>query len=162
REGRFMEPAYADLPALVGALVLAIAPLLDVPFAFFGHSMGAFIAFELARELRRTSRPLPVHLFVAAARAPHLPDRDTPYRSLADEEFVARLKRLNGFPTAVLETPELLDIILPTLRSDITLCERYAHQSEKPLDCPITAFGGRSDGKVRVGELAAWRALTRG
>jgi surfactin synthase thioesterase subunit len=162
REGRFMEVAHTEFRPLIEALAGALVPLLDVPFAFFGHSMGAIIAFELARELRRTLGTQPVHLFVAGARAPHLPDRDIPNRYLSDRDFVARLRHWNGIPPEVLETPELLRIVLPTLRKDVMLCEGYAHRADTPLDCPITVFGGRADEKVRAGELAAWRVHGQG
>ena len=98
REGRFMELAHTEFRPLIEGLARALVPLLDVPFAFFGHSMGAIIAFELARELRRTLGTQPVHLFVAGARAPHLPDRDIPNRYLSDSDFVARLRHWNGIP----------------------------------------------------------------
>ena len=162
REHRFTEPTYSELPLLIRDLAPAIPPLLDLPFALFGHSMGAFVAFELARELRRTCGKRPAHLFVSGARAPHLPDREPPMRHLPDAEFAARLRRLNGTPAEVLDTPELLQVVLPTLRSDITLCETYVYRDEEPLDCPITAYGGEGDEKVPVEDLAAWRAHTAG
>jgi medium-chain acyl-[acyl-carrier-protein] hydrolase len=98
RASRFREAPYRTIAEAVAGAGSAIAPLLDRPFAFFGHSLGAVLAFELARWLRREGRPQPRQLFVSARRAPHLPDDEEPISGLSDEEFVARLRELNGTP----------------------------------------------------------------
>src|SRR6185369_9129448 len=87
RGSRFKEPLATELSPLLDALALEITRLgEDAPFAFFGHSMGALIAFEVARELRRRGAPLPSHLFVSGHRAPGLPERDAPLHHLSDGE----------------------------------------------------------------------------
>ena len=132
----------------------------DKPFAFFGHSMGALISFEVARRLRQEHRVGPARLFVSGCRAPHLPHRDKPTYDLPDPEFIEELKRLNGTPQEVFDNPELLHLMLPILRADFTLCQTYAYRSEPPLSCPISAFGGIQDDEVGRDGIAAWREQT--
>ncbi|MBO0795654.1 MAG: thioesterase, partial [Ktedonobacteraceae bacterium] len=156
RESRLREPLFTRLEPLVEALGRALVPFLDMRFAFFGHSMGALISFELARYLRRMHAPEPVHLFVAAHRGPQLPDRDAPMHSLPDAALVDALRRLGGTPQAVFEHEELLQIVLPILRADFELCETYVYAQEAPLDVPISVFGGEQDPMVSVQDLQGW------
>jgi medium-chain acyl-[acyl-carrier-protein] hydrolase len=161
REDRFKETPFTELSALIDALAEVLYPYLDFPFAFFGHSLGALISFELTRRLRRQKAPCPGHLFVSGSRAPQLPDPDPPIHHLPDAEFIEELGRFNGTPKAVLDNPELMEVFLPLLRSDIRLCETYVYDHEAPLDCPISAFGGLKDEEVSREELAAWCDQTR-
>src|SRR5271170_5577451 len=103
RGARLTEPPFTKLSCLIEALVRALDPLLDMPFAFFGHSLGALVGFELARELRRLARPQPVRLVVSAARAPRIPRRDRPIHALPEADLRVELSRLNGVPGKVLE-----------------------------------------------------------
>ena len=161
RENRFREPPFARLENLVEALATALFPLFNMPFALFGHSMGALIAFELARTLRATG-VVPTHLFVGAARPPHLHKTDAPIHLLEDKKFVDALRRrVNGIPEAVLRSPDLLQALLPTLRADLALCERYLYARGEPLDCPISALGGEQDQTIELQQLAGWRVHTR-
>ena len=162
REGRLGEALFSRLEPLLEALVPAIQPYLDRPYAFFGHSMGATIGFELARQLCAQNDPGPLHLFVSGSRAPQVPDPDWPIHHLPDEEFTEELRRFNGTPKAVLQNAELMQFFLPILRADFTLHGTYVYTTGEPLDCPISAFGGREDGKVSYDDLEAWRELTRG
>jgi medium-chain acyl-[acyl-carrier-protein] hydrolase len=146
----------------VQALRQAIQPHLNKPFALFGHSMGATIGFELARELRRQHASGPVHLFVSGGRAPQIPDPDPPIHHLPEKEFIAGLRRFNGTPEEVLRNPELMGLFLPILRADLAALETYSYTPGEPLDCSISAFGGLEDEKVSQDELAAWRDQTRG
>jgi medium-chain acyl-[acyl-carrier-protein] hydrolase len=162
RGTRLMETPFTQLPPLVQALARALVPLLDKPFAFFGHSLGALVGFELARQLRRQSGVQPVHLFVSADRAPQIPHPDRPIHALPEGEFLAELHRLNGIPGKVLEEAELMQIMLPILRADFAVYETYAYSTEPPLNCPISTFGGLQDRRVSRGDLEAWRAQTSG
>lgn len=159
---RLREPLATRLAPQVEALAAGLAPAFDRPFAFFGHSMGALLSFELARTLRRQGRPGPMHLFVSGHGAPHLPDRNPPLHALPDDQFVAKLRELNGTPEEVLRHQELLQLLTPILRADFAVCETYVYQPEPPLDCPISAYGGLGDGYVNRDELAAWQAQTTG
>jgi medium-chain acyl-[acyl-carrier-protein] hydrolase len=160
REGRFKEEARSRLADLVGELRGAIAPHTDVPFAFFGHSMGALIAFALARELRRMDAPGPELLMVSGRRAPQRPDPDPPIHALPEKDFLREIRELNGTPEAVLRNDELLQLLIPILRADFAVCETYEYTPEAPLTCPIAAFGGIEDADVPREDIAAWSHQT--
>lgn len=125
--------------------------------------MGALVAFELARTLRRNGAGPPLlHLFVSAYRAPHLPDPDPPLHPLPGPAFWDELRRLNGTPPEVLDNAELRRLVEPTLRADFAVHETYVHAPGEPLACPISAFGGLDDQEVDRGQLEAWRRHTHG
>ena len=160
RETRLAEPPFTRLPPLVKAAAQALLPHLDKPFAFFGHSLGALVSFELARHLQRQRGPRPVHLFASGHSAPQLPDRDPPIHALPEPEFVARLRHLNGMAKEVLENAELMQLLLPILRADFEICETYVYEAGEPLDCPVSAFGGLRDEYMSREGLEAWRKHT--
>jgi medium-chain acyl-[acyl-carrier-protein] hydrolase len=160
RETRLKEPPFTQLPPLVQALAPVLRPYLDKPFAFFGHSMGAIISFELARHLRREPGPQPLQLFVSGRRAPQVPDTDDLTYNLPEPEFMEELRRLNGTPQAVLEHPELMKLMIPTLRADFELIQTYAYTPEPPLDCPLSVYGGLQDEDVSREHLEGWREQT--
>jgi len=161
RENRLKETPFAKLSPLIDALADVLYPYMDFPFAFFGHSLGSLISFELTRRLRRQKAPCPLQLFVSGCRAPQIPDPDPPIHQLPDAEFTEEMRRFKGTPKAVLDNPELMEVFLPLLRSDVGLYETYIYDHEAPLDCPISAFGGLEDEEVSREELAAWYAQTR-
>ncbi len=160
REQRLGEPPMESMEQLVTALVQAIRPLLDGPFAFFGHSMGAVVAFELVRALRRAGVNLPTVLIVSAARAPQFREHYTPLPDPSEEEFLDQLRRLEGMPVEVLEHPESLNVVLPALHADARLYRRYVYRPEPSLPLPLVAFGGREDPNVRPEHVDAWREQT--
>jgi surfactin synthase thioesterase subunit len=161
RENRLAEPSYRRLQPLVQAVADGLTPNLDGPFALFGHSMGALVSFELARELRRRGR-FPACLLLSSFRAPHLPDPDPPIYHLPDAEFIQELVDLGGTPPEVLENAELMELVLPRLRADLEVCDTYSYAPEAPLACPITVFGGVDDQEVHPEELEGWREHTSG
>ena len=160
REVRLKEPGFTRLNPLVLALADAIEPYLDLPFAFFGHSMGTLISFELARELRRRHKLLPTNLFVSAHVAPQITHRSTPIHDLPEPEFIEQIRRLNGTPKEVFEQKELLRLMIPLMRADFELCQTYTYSPEPPLDCPITVFGGLDDHETPQSDREAWRVQT--
>ena len=160
RGTRLIETPFTQLTPLVQALAQALVPLLDKPFAFFGHSLGALVGFELARQLRRQSGVQPVRLFISADRAPQIPHQDRPIHELPEGELLVELRRLNGIPGKVLEDVELMQIMLPVLRADLAVYETYVYSTEPPLNCPISTFGGLQDHRVSRGDLEAWRDQT--
>lgn len=162
RETRLRETAFSSVRPLVEALGPALLPLLDRPFAFFGHSMGALISFELARWLRRVGAAAPEQLFVSARIAPQLPDPDPPTYNLPEAEFIEEVRRLNGTPEEVLRHEELLRLLLPLLRADFSICQTYRYEEEAPLNCPIKAYGGLNDLTVTRRLLEGWGEQTAG
>jgi len=143
----------------VEALSRAILPSLNRPFVFFGHSIGARIAFELARNIQKNWGLHPRHLIVSGSRAPHISE-PKPLHHLPDNEFIQELRRFSGTPEEVLQNRELMDMFIPVLRADFCVDETYACVMEPPLACPITAFGGTKDGEASRQEIAAWAAQT--
>lgn len=160
REDRLKEAPFTHISPLVQTLTQVLRPYLSIPFAFFGHSMGALISFELARQLRAQQEPSPVHLFISGRRAPQIPDRNL-IHTLSEHEFLEELRHLNGTPKQVLENSELMQLLLPILRADFSICETYTYLSEPALDCSIFAFGGIEDSRETYDLLESWSAQTR-
>jgi medium-chain acyl-[acyl-carrier-protein] hydrolase len=162
RAARMRETPFSDVHRLVDAFLPVMVEYLERPFAFFGHSMGGAIAFELSRRLRRAYGVEPQHLFISGRRAPHLPDNEPPIYNLPEPEFKEELRRLNGTPAEVLEHPELMEIVLPLLRADITLSQTYKCEARPSLTCPLTVYGGMQDIHDEAAGLEAWREHTVG
>jgi medium-chain acyl-[acyl-carrier-protein] hydrolase len=160
RENRRQEPLFNNLLALIEALTPALLPYLDRPFAFFGHSVGALIGFEVARQLRRTGHLSPFHLIVSGRLAPQLPAATPPIHRLPDADFLAELQRYNGTPAIVLENAAVMNVFMPILRADLAMNETYVYQPEAPFDFPITAFGGLEDSQVSQAALSGWAEQT--
>jgi medium-chain acyl-[acyl-carrier-protein] hydrolase len=162
REKRFRERPFTRMGPLVEALAPRLTPLLDRPFAFFGHSMGALVGFELARHLRRAGGPPPAHLLVSGRGAPEMSSNFGHIHDLPEAAFRAQLRRLGGTPQAVLANEELMAIFSPLLRADFAVVETYAYVPGAPLDCPLSAFGGQDDPAWSADRMGAWGAHTTG
>jgi medium-chain acyl-[acyl-carrier-protein] hydrolase len=160
RGGRSREPALVNLSSVVEVLADEIDSLLDRPFAFFGHSMGALIAFELARHLRRRGQREPLLLLASGSGAPQTPEKASITYNLPDDEFIAELQRIDGTPKEALEHRELMELVVPLLRADFQLIQTHLSKIEAPLSFPITAFGGLQDGNVRRDTLLGWKEQT--
>lgn len=160
RENRFNEPPPDDLPKLVSTLAKAISPLLDKPYVFFGHSLGALLAFELCRELRRQGQPLPVHLIVSAFRSPEHPNPNRELHRLSDPDLISAIGAYGGTPPQVLANKELMGLLLPMLRADFKLHETYRYQDDSPLPCPLTALTGTTDPFVTHAHMQNWQQQT--
>src|ERR1700742_4467759 len=142
RAKRITETPFKHWQPLVEAVAEAILPTLGESFAFWGHSMGALIGFELARELRRRGCAQPRALLVSGSTAPQVRGNESPIFNLSEQEFLAELKRLNGTPTEMLGDPETMKLFLPTTRADFQVVETYQYQPEELLTYPIYAYGG--------------------
>jgi surfactin synthase thioesterase subunit len=159
REARIREEPFRSMGEAADAIAAILRPWVEKPYALFGASMGALLAFEAARRLERAGPP-PRVLFVAAAAAPHRRRVDKPMHLLPDDRFRAALRELEGTPEAVLEHDELMELLLPTLRADFELCEKYLPQSIDIVSIPIVAFGGAADASVPRADLSAWSDVT--
>src|ERR1022692_2465163 len=153
-------PRRNTMAELVAALCDSIEAHLDEPFAFFGHSMGAVVALELARLLRRRNQPAPRMLVASGARAPQFRRGHVPPPEPSEAQFVEALRRLEGTPREVLDNPNLMQLILPALREDAAIYRNYIYAEEPPLDCPIRAYGGAEDPNVRREHLEGWAVET--
>lgn len=159
---RLREPLFTGLLPLAEAIAHEIGPYLDEPFAFFGHSMGAVLAFEVARILRSGGKPGPAHLSVSGHPAPQLVNADPVTYDLPESQFLEELQRLNGTAREVLEHPELMQMLLPLLRADFEVIQTYPYRDQSPLICPISVYGGLQDKEVTPEDLEAWRQQTTG
>ncbi len=162
RENRLREKPYTRMGELVETLAQVLEPELRRPFAFFGHSMGALLSFDLACMLQRQSHYHPLHLFAAACRAPQLGRVKPPIHHLSDTAFIAQLRSLGGTPEAAFQNHELMTLLLPVLRADMAMCETRRPALEHVLTCPITALGGTEDKGIDEAALSAWDQQTRG
>jgi medium-chain acyl-[acyl-carrier-protein] hydrolase len=158
RGTRLAEPCLAEISSLANAALQGLLPLLDRPFVFFGHSMGALLAFECARLLAQQHSVRPDFLFVSGSSAPQLRNQSKEMHShLPEKEFLEYVKGLNGTPSEVLETPELLRMLLPVLRADFAACETYTYMPGPEIGCPIAAFGGIRDVDVHREAVEGWK-----
>jgi surfactin synthase thioesterase subunit len=161
-ENRLREAPLTQIHQIAKMLGAELMPYLDRPYILYGYSTGALIAFELACELRRQKVDPAVSLYALARPAPHLPQTKYQLHQLPDKMFLAELtQRFNGMSPVILQDRELMELLLPTLRADITALETYVYQPEIPLDCPIRAYGGSFDSTTTEDELRAWRMHTK-
>ncbi|QFG22428.1 thioesterase II family protein [Actinomadura sp. WMMB 499] len=160
REDRLGEPVPADMDGLADALTAEIAPLTGGPYALFGHSMGATVAYEVAQRLRaRGARP-PAHLVASAREAPH-DERGGDVHRRDGAGLRAELARLGGTPPEVLRDPALRAMIFDYVRADYRIIETYRARPLPPLDCPVTMFLGDRDPDLTAAEALGWRRATR-
>ncbi|MER5679499.1 MULTISPECIES: thioesterase II family protein [Streptomyces] len=154
RQERFNEPCIESLTDLADAVAAELADRVGQPFALFGHSMGATLAFEVACRLRAHGAE-PTALFVSGRRAPSIPAPGSVHLA-TDEELIADMEYLGGTNARMLRNPDLLDAILPAVRSDYVATETYRYRGAPRLDCPVTAFIGDSDPRVDIPMAEAW------
>lgn len=161
RASRLREPAIASIPALVAALIPELRPHMNLPFAFFGHSMGALLASEVTRELTVSGGPLPKHLVVSGRRPPHVSSPEPLLHQLPDSQFLSEInRRYGGIPPELLQHADVLELLLPSLRADMTAIETFLPSPRMTLPCPISAFGGAEDKLTPREHLEAWRGET--
>lgn len=162
RESRLEEPPFRHIADLVEPLCAALEPYLDQPYALFGHSMGAVVAYEVARRLSGADTVSPSCLIVSGRRAPGLAGNRRRLSALSDDEFLAEVARLNGIPPEVLSEPELLSMLLPALRADFELAETYRPLPGSRLDCPVISYLSTSDPETDYDGVLSWREMTSG
>jgi surfactin synthase thioesterase subunit/glycosyltransferase involved in cell wall biosynthesis len=149
RGRRSAEAPFTRMGPLVQALAAAMEPYLAPPFTFVGHSLGAIVAFEVARELRRRGMPLPALLIASAARAPQFRRDHVPPPEPSDAELLLEA----GLP----DDTAVRRFALHALRADTQLYRHYVYSEDAPLPCPIRAYGGLDDPRISRAHLEAWR-----
>jgi surfactin synthase thioesterase subunit len=160
RGARFTELALSDVRAMAVALVDSVD--FRAPFAFFGHSLGAFVAYETALVLRARDRSLPGWLFVSACPGPHVPCRRASLANLPDAELLDWIEgRYGPLGVKLRDDPELMALVLPAYRADFAAAETYEYVPGAPLDIPVTAVGGLDD-EITEDDLRAWARHTTG
>jgi len=161
-DGRLNEPLYTDLNVMAHALGEELSRhALDRPFVLLGHSMGALLAFEISRSLRRAGHAMPQLLVLSGCPAPHSIVITEQLHELPDDELMNVLQqRYRGIPTAVGANPELWTLLAPVIRADFQMIETYSYADEPPLDVPLLVLGGTEDAAVSAGRLMEWRRHT--
>ena len=164
RGARAGEKPYSSLPTLIETLAQIIAKHSasedKLPFAFFGHSLGAIVAFEVARYCKRHYFPMPRRIFVSGCDAPQHRSPCKNLHKLSDSDLIDALKDYNGTPPEILEHRELMDLVLPAIRADFSLGETYRYLPSHPLNIPITVLAGKLDEHILLEELQEWRKET--
>lgn len=160
RDVRIKEAPLSAWEPLLAAVEEALVPYLDRPFALFGHSLGASIAYEITRRLAAHGRAMPAHLLVSGRRAPHVPARSAPIHGLPRDRFFEQLRLLHGTPAEVLANQEIMDLVEPMLRADIRLAEIWTPATLEPLPLPITGFCGTEDVLAPPPDVQAWAQHT--
>ena len=160
REDRVVRPACTTVSQMLPELSREIKGLEALPFALYGHSMGAIVAFEVTRELRRQGALLPAVLFVSGRRAPHLPLSHAPLDALDEPALLAYLREMGGVDERLLGRFTWSTAYLPTLRADLQVSDAYAYRPEPPLSVPIYVFRGYQDSRVSVHEAMGWSRHT--
>ena len=158
---RMQEAPLTRMKPLAEAASKARGAYLDKPFAFYGHSMGATLGFEIAHKLRAVWGVEPAHFFVSGRRGPQRAAHRV-LHNLPKPRFIEELKRLNGTPEEVLQSEELLDLLIPMLRADFEVLETYQYSERPALTCPITAMGGTEDHEITREDIDAWGQVTSG
>jgi medium-chain acyl-[acyl-carrier-protein] hydrolase len=162
REERMREPCFRRLDPLLDALAEVLSQCLDLPYAFYGHSLGGWIAYYLAQRFAWTGERMPAHLFIGASRAPHLRSQHPPIHSLPPDRFAEQVNlRYGQIPPAILAQRELMDLLIPIVQADMEMFETVEYRPGAPLATPISAFAGETDGEISLADVAAWREFTR-
>lgn len=165
RGKRINEPFYTSVKEAAEDVIRKIKhQLFDTPFGFFGHSMGGAIAYEVARKLKERRYPGPVHIFFSGRGAPHIKREDRkPYHNLPEDEFRKKILELGGTPREFFEHPELLEILLPTLRADFRISWLFmdGFHFTSPLDCDISVMTGKEE-DITTEQIEGWASHTRG
>lgn len=160
RGSRIDEPVPDDLDALVEALLHGLEPELNLPYALFGHSFGAVVAYELALRIERAGLRPPSALLASASRAPHLPLMREPISAGSDDELIAWLLSTGGLPRELLAFPDFLSDLLTAVRGDLALAEGYVIPHPVAVSCPLFTLAGEDDTVAPVAQVRPWAAYT--
>ncbi|MEV8057100.1 alpha/beta fold hydrolase [Streptomyces antimycoticus] len=159
RQERFAEPCIEDMAELATRITEALEPELAGPLVLFGHSLGAAVAYEVARRIEARHGSVPRRVLVSGRGAPHT-ERGGALHLLDDERLIASARRLGDLGSSAYDNPDLRPLLLPSLRGDYRLIERYRPGHPAPLRAPVTALGGDRDPGCAVAALESWAELT--
>lgn len=162
REARLRERPFESIQPLVQELAgVLVSAARGRPYALYGHSLGALVAFETLREIRRRGDTEPARLIVSGCVAPHVRyDDGPPVTGMSQQRLVEMLAELGGTPAMLLADPELLQLVLPAVRADFSVKESYQYSSEAPLTVPITVLASTDDPRAPAFAQQAWREQT--
>lgn len=161
RQDRTNDPFVDDFAELARRTVAAVRSSVDRPVAVFGHSMGATLAFEVAKGLAAAGVE-PLVLFASGRRPPGAPDPEVLHAAATDDELVAALAALDGTEERLLDNVDMRELILPVLRADYRALRSYRHDPDHKLACPVVSLTGDNDDRVAVDEAAEWAGHTTG
>jgi surfactin synthase thioesterase subunit len=157
---RLLEPPRSDLAGMVGEIADQIGELDDVPFAFFGHSVGTLLAYEVAKELGRRNEILPETMIVSAGRAPNGESQPLLKPGITDEEILEMVIGMGGISAELAAHTDLLELWIPALRADLTMLDAYRYVEQDELPMPIVLFAGLHDDVVTMDAMEPWAELT--
>lgn len=165
RGRRINEPLYGSVEETVEDVYNIIKGQVrrDQPYILFGHSMGAYLAYQVAQKIRRNGLPLPFHVFFSGRGAPHSRNISKKiYHTMEMEEFKQEILQLGGTPREFFDHPELVEYLLPVLRNDFRITESVLPSEEiDPLDCDITIFTGKEEDEMEADDIHGWRLHTK-
>lgn len=157
---RMDEPLQTNTTELVAQLAETVSRRIgSQPYAVFGHSLGAILAFELVRRLAELDAPAPITLIVSGTSAPTQRQRciEELEALKTDDDLLSHLKKLGGMPDEVIYNEELMEVTLPVIRADFALCKNYAHvPGPEKLPCPLAVISGKEE-DITSEELLSWQ-----
>ncbi|OPF73189.1 thioesterase [Streptomyces antioxidans] len=162
RGSRCTDPPLDTLPELLRDLTRGVNAEARAPYAVFGHSFGAIIAYELTRYVVSQGYPGPQSLIVSACRAPHLATPEEAIFDRSDEDFKRGLRKVGGTPEELLENDELMELYIPVIRADYTILDNYRRDPVQDVNCPILGLYGDADSDADKSAMSAWDAYTSG
>ncbi|NEP83877.1 MAG: thioesterase, partial [Okeania sp. SIO3B3] len=160
RQRRLQEKPFTDFANLIEVLADFLSPYLDKPFAFFGHSMGGVIAFELAYFLGEKYNLKPIQLFLSGLVPPSDNTLLEKIASLSEAERLNYLLEISEIPESISQDPSLFNELMNIFKADFQLLQSYRHVEKKPLDFPISSFSGVDDYTVSDRQLSDWSKYT--
>jgi len=160
RERRMADAPIDNLGELVKQVMPAMESLLDKPYIVFGHSMGGLLGYEIVKQIQKCQLRLPKWLIVYAYRSPEIVNRNKTLHELSDNDFINELRHYGGTPKQVLDHDETMKLVLPTIRADFKIHEKYRFIDEFPVKCPITAIAGCDDNFVPIEDMTPWKNKT--
>ncbi|WDE09214.1 thioesterase [Thalassomonas viridans] len=155
RGSRVFEDAFDEMEPLVKQLLKFLPAVLNKPYILFGHSLGSRIAFELALKLKEMAHHLPAHFIASGSRGPHTALKNK-IHNLPDNEFINELKKMGGTPDTLLDNNALMELLLPAIRGDFAIAEKYSYSGKETLNCPVSVLGGKDDKGITEADLKSW------